>query len=46
VPGVEEFSAHLKFGEPHIDAHRRIAADSTHAEIRAWRESGVLETVA
>ncbi|SPE27182.1 putative 1-acyl-sn-glycerol-3-phosphate acyltransferase family protein [Candidatus Sulfotelmatomonas gaucii] len=45
VLGVEGFSAQLKFGEPKIYPHRRVAADLTHAEIKAWREAGVLETV-
>ena len=45
VLGVEGFSAQLKFGEPQIYPHRRVAADLTHAEITAWREAGVLETV-
>lgn len=45
VLGVAGFSAHLYFGEPQIYPHRRIAADETHAEITAWRESGILETV-
>ncbi len=45
VLGVKGFSAQLKFGEPQIYSHRRIAADMTRAEITAWREAGVLETV-
>jgi len=45
VLGVAGFSAHLHFGEPQIYPHRRVAADQTHAEITAWREAGVLETV-
>jgi lyso-ornithine lipid O-acyltransferase len=45
VLGVKGFSAQLKFGEPQIYPHRRVAADMTHAEITAWREAGVLETV-
>lgn len=31
------FSARVKFGEPHIYADRRIAADSTHAEVTLMR---------
>lgn len=45
VLGVKGFSAQLRFGEPQIYPHRRVAADRTHAEITAWREAGVLETV-
>jgi lyso-ornithine lipid O-acyltransferase len=44
VLGVTGFSAQLRFGEPQIYPHRRVAADQTHAEITAWRESGTLET--
>jgi 1-acyl-sn-glycerol-3-phosphate acyltransferase len=44
VLGVTGFSAQLKFGEPRIYPHRRVAADQTHAEITAWREAGTLET--
>jgi 1-acyl-sn-glycerol-3-phosphate acyltransferase len=33
------FSAELCFGEPHIYPHRRIAADCTHDEIAAMRDS-------
>lgn len=43
VLGVEGFWAQLKFGEPQIYAHRREAADRTHAEISAWREIGAFE---
>ena len=43
VLGVAGFSAHLRFFEPHIYSDRRTAADQTHAEITAWRESNVLE---
>ena len=44
VLGVEGFSAQLRFGEPQIYPHRRVAADMTHAEITAWRMAGKLET--
>ena len=44
VLGVTGFSAQLRFGEPQIYPHRRVAADQTHAEITAWREAGTLET--
>ncbi|MGO8934510.1 MAG: lysophospholipid acyltransferase family protein [Terracidiphilus sp.] len=44
VLGVTGFSAQLRFGEPQIYSHRRVAADQTHAEITAWREAGTLET--
>ncbi len=43
VLGVTGFSAQLRFGEPQIYPHRRVAADQTHAEITAWREAGTLE---
>ena len=39
VLGVKGFSAQLHFGEPRIYSDRRVAADETHAEITAWRES-------
>lgn len=42
VLGVEGFSALVKFGEPQIYSHRRVAADRTHAEITAWREASAL----
>ncbi len=47
VLGVKGFSARLWFGEPRIYSSRRVAADTTHAEITAWREAGALalETV-
>ena len=44
VLGVTGFSAQLRFGEPQIYPHRRVAADRTHAEITAWREANALET--
>jgi len=44
VLGVKGFWAQLKFGEPQIYPHRRVAADMTHAEITAWRQSGELVT--
>ncbi len=40
--GAPNFSAEVTFGEPHIYANRRVAADDTHAEIEAMRSSGVL----
>jgi lyso-ornithine lipid O-acyltransferase len=43
VLGVAGFSAQLRFFEPHIYPDRRTAADQTHAEITAWRESNALE---
>ena len=42
--GVTGFSAQLRFGEPRVYPHRRVAADQTHAEITAWRAAGQLET--
>ncbi len=33
------FSAEVRFGEPHIYPHRRIAADRTHDEVAAMRDS-------
>jgi 1-acyl-sn-glycerol-3-phosphate acyltransferase len=33
------FHAELRFGEPHVYPHRRVAADETFAEIAAMRES-------
>jgi 1-acyl-sn-glycerol-3-phosphate acyltransferase len=44
VLSVKGFSAQLRFGEPQIYPHRRVAADRTHAEITAWREANALET--
>jgi 1-acyl-sn-glycerol-3-phosphate acyltransferase len=44
VLGVTGFSAQLRFGEPRVYPHRRVAADQTHAEITAWRAAGQLET--
>ncbi|HME58759.1 MAG TPA: lysophospholipid acyltransferase family protein [Terracidiphilus sp.] len=38
VLGVAGFSAEVRFGEPHIYNDRRVAADSTRAEIAAMRE--------
>jgi 1-acyl-sn-glycerol-3-phosphate acyltransferase len=35
--GVAGFSAEVRFGEPQVYPHRRVAANSTHAEIRAMR---------
>lgn len=43
VLGVTGFAAQVRFGEPQIYPHRRVAADRTHAEITAWREAGTLE---
>lgn len=39
VLGAAGFSAHLHFGEPEIYTDRRVAADRTHDEIAAWRET-------
>jgi 1-acyl-sn-glycerol-3-phosphate acyltransferase len=36
-----DFSAEISFGPPRIYTNRRYAADATHAEIEAMRESGV-----
>ena len=33
------FHAELRFGEPRVYPHRRVAADETFAEIAAMRES-------
>ena len=44
VLGVARFSAQLRFGEPRIYPHRRVAADETHAEIMAMRETSALAT--
>lgn len=35
--GTKGFTAEVRFGEPHVYAHRRIAADRTHGEITAMR---------
>jgi 1-acyl-sn-glycerol-3-phosphate acyltransferase len=35
--GVAGFSAQVVFGEPQVYPHRRVAADTTHAEITAMR---------
>ena len=40
VLGVVGFSALLKFGEPHIYADRRVAAEETHTEVAAMRATG------
>jgi 1-acyl-sn-glycerol-3-phosphate acyltransferase len=32
------FSAHVRFGEPHIYSDRRAASDATHAEVTAMRK--------
>jgi 1-acyl-sn-glycerol-3-phosphate acyltransferase len=37
--GTEDFTAEVKFGEPHIYADRRTAANSTRAEVAAMREA-------
>ena len=42
VLGVRGFSGQLRFGEPHVYTDRRVAADATHAEITAMRESSTL----
>jgi hypothetical protein len=36
--GTPSFTASIRFGEPHIYADRRTAADATHAEITAMRQ--------
>lgn len=41
--GTRGFFVDVQFGEPHIYADRRIAADRTYAEIEAMRNQGVLE---
>ena len=33
-------SAEVRFGEPRVYAHRRVAADETHDEVAAMRDSG------
>jgi lyso-ornithine lipid O-acyltransferase len=42
VLGVAGFSAQLRFGEPKIYPHRRVAADQTHDEITAMREASAM----
>ena len=42
VLGVSGFFAQVRFGQPQIYPHRRIAADQTHAEITAMREESAL----
>lgn len=42
VLGVAGFSARLRFGKPRIYTDRRVAADSTHAEITAMREESAM----
>jgi 1-acyl-sn-glycerol-3-phosphate acyltransferase len=37
--GTAGFCAEVYFGEPHVYSHRRVAADQTHKEITAWRNS-------
>jgi 1-acyl-sn-glycerol-3-phosphate acyltransferase len=44
VLGVAGFSAEVRFGEPHIYNDRRVAANSTQAEIAAMREEMTRET--
>ncbi len=39
--GVLGFSAEVRFGEPQVYPHRRVAANSTHAEITAMRSEAV-----
>jgi lyso-ornithine lipid O-acyltransferase len=41
VLGVGGFEAEVRFGEPHIYADRRVAADTTHDEITAMRNDAV-----
>ena len=38
-----DFTAEIRFGEPHIYAHRRIAADQTREEVVAVREGNLVE---
>jgi len=38
VLGVAGFSAEVRFGQPHVYSDRRVAANSTQAEIAAMRE--------
>jgi 1-acyl-sn-glycerol-3-phosphate acyltransferase len=40
--GTRGFFVDVQFGEPHIYADRRIAADRTYAEIEAMRNEGIL----
>ena len=35
--GTAGFSADVQFGEPHVYAHRRTAAETTHDEVKAMR---------
>jgi 1-acyl-sn-glycerol-3-phosphate acyltransferase len=42
VLGGPNFSAQIRFGEPHIYTNRRTAANETYADIQAMREQGVL----
>ncbi len=42
VLDVQQFAAHLQFGDPRICADRREAAASTHAEVTAMREAHAL----
>ncbi len=45
VLGTAGFTAELKFGEPRVYPHRRVAADETYAEISAMRSgSAVLQS--
>jgi 1-acyl-sn-glycerol-3-phosphate acyltransferase len=40
--GVLGFSAEVRFGEPQVYPHRRVAAETTHAEIRALRNGDAM----
>ena len=40
--GTACFSAEVRFGEPQVYPHRRVAADETQAEIAAMREENSL----
>ena len=40
--GTAGFSAEVRFGEPQVYPHRRVAADETQAEIAAMREENSL----
>jgi lyso-ornithine lipid O-acyltransferase len=43
--GCGGFTAEVRFGEPQVYPHRRVAADTTHAEITALRNSDpILQT--
>jgi 1-acyl-sn-glycerol-3-phosphate acyltransferase len=44
ILGVAGFTAMVRFGQPHIYADRRVAADATQAEIAAVRENMARET--